>query len=379
LFVLTGGEMIFAQGRQPPPPPPPAMVIPPFISGYVLVPDEAQFKAEGIEVRLMFCVGECPTGHVGSGTAFAIPAGTSVYTDTGGRFFFNETSLGLLDRRTFTRLYLNIVLEGYAELTEEVHPNASSDYLHSAGNVLMLNRGPSDGLDLTHREPMPLTRVEAMREELVRQYNELSVREYEQGLRDELNRKTENAISHFRKSTEAAPAFYDAWMQLGTAQKEATHLDGAILAYRRAAAINPNAGEPLIGIAEVLLDQAGDSHNAGNLDAERARYLEVVAQLQQAVLKAPWSSDAYYYLGSAFYKLNQFSGAESALRTSLDKTTPRQDARLMLVNLYLKQKRYPEALNQLDEYLKAVPKGPQRTAAEQIQATLRKALQSPNP
>lgn len=366
-----------APSRLPPPPPEPKSIFPPYISGYVLLPDETQHKATGIEVRLLVCEGECPVGQVGSGTAGAIPSGTSVVTEDDGRFFFNESNLVLLSGGTFSRLYLNIALEGYAELTQEVNASGlgKNGYLHSAGNVLMLNRGPSDGLDLTHREPLPLTRVEALRQELVKQYNELGVREYEQGLRDMLQHKTESSAGHFKKATQAAPTFYDAWMQLGAAQKDSKHLDDAVKSYGRAAEVNPNAGEPLIGLAAVSLDQAVILEASAQGGAASAKYSEAVIQLKQAVVKAPWSSDAYYYLGSAFYKLNQFVEAESALKTALEKTDPRQDARLMLVNLLLKQKRYPEALAQLDAYVAAAPDSPQKASAMQLQATIRKALQ----
>jgi len=92
------------------------------------------------------------------------------------------------------------------------------------------------------------------------------------------------------------------------------------------------------------------------------------------IAKAPWSSDGNYYPGSALYKLNQLSDSEAALRSALRDANPRQDARLMLVNIYLKQKRYQEALDQLDAYLMAVPNSPQRPAAAHTQAAIRKAL-----
>jgi len=375
------GSAVFAEQVKgaPPPTPPPPTVLPSYISGWVFLPDEAQHKAEGIEVRVMICVGECPSGKVGSGGAFAVEAGTSVFTEADGRFNFNESNLGLIAPNSFSKLYLNVVLDGYAELMEEVHCNSANDYLHSAGNVLMLNRGPSDGINLTRREPMPLTRVEALREELVKQYNELSVREYEQGLRDMLNHKDDSAIGHFKKAAQAAPAFYDAWIELGSVQKEAKHLDEAAQTYRRAAAVSPNSGEPLIGLGAVLLDQAGALQAAGDEAAASAKYSDAAGQLQQAIGKAPWSSDAYYYLGSALYKLNHLPEAEGALKTALDKINPTQDARLMLVNLFIKQKRYQEALDQLDGYLAAVSDSPQRPAAEQMQASIRKALQPQKP
>jgi tetratricopeptide (TPR) repeat protein len=355
----------------------PSVVFPPYISGYVLLPDETQHKAAGIEVRLFVCEGDCPVGQVGSGSAGAIWSGMSVMTEDDGHFSFTESHLASVSAGGFTRLYLNIALEGYTELTQEVHASTpgKNGYLHSNGNALMLNRGPSDGLNLSHREPLPLTRVEALREELVKQYNELAVREYEQGLRDMLKDKTESAAGHFKKATQSAPTFYDAWMQLGAIQKEGKHLDDAAKSYSQAAEVNPNAGEPLIGLAAVSLDQAVVLEAAAQAGAAQAKYLDAATQLKQAVAKAPWSSDAYYYLGSAFYKLNQFVEAESSLKTALEKTDPRQDARLMLVNLFLKQKRYAEALAQLDAYVAAAPDGAQKASAIQLQATLRKALQ----
>jgi tetratricopeptide (TPR) repeat protein len=383
-LVLSAQQNAIAVQQAPPsrlPVSPPtasnSVVFPPYINGYVLLPDETQQKAAGIEVRLFACEGNCPVGQVGSGSAGAIWSGMSVVTENDGRFFFTESHLALLSASGFSRLYLNIALEGYTELTQEVHASSpgKNGYLHSSGNVLMLNRGPSDGLDLTHRDPLPLTRVETLRQELVKQYNELAVREYEQGLRDVLKQKAESATGHFKKATQAAPAFYDAWMELGTIQKEGKHLEDAAKSYEDAAKVNPNAGEPLIGLAAVSLDQAGQLEAAAQAGAASAKYLEAANQLKQAVAKAPWSSDAYYYLGSAFYKLNQFAEAESALQTALEKTEPRQDARLMLVNLFLKQKRYSEALAQLNAYLAAAPDGPQKASAVQLQATLRKALQ----
>ncbi len=114
-----------------------------------------------------------------------------------------------------------------------------------------------------------------------------------------------------------------------------------------------------VGLGSVLLDEAGAIESGGNAADASVKYLNAVQQLKSAIAKEPWSSDANYYLGSALYKLNLLSDAESALQTAVAHTNPRQDARLMLVNIYRKQKRYREALDQLDAYPDAaVPSSP---------------------
>ena len=49
-------------------------------------------------------------------------------------------------------------------------------------------------------------------------------------------------------------------------------------------------------------------------------------------------------------------------------------ARLMLVNVYMKQRRYREALDQLNAYLAETPASPERKAAEQLQSQIQRAL-----
>ena len=66
--------------------------------------------------------------------------------------------------------------------------------------------------------------------------------------------------------------------------------------------------------------------------------------------------------------------AEDALHQSLSGEIPMQDARLMMVNVYMKQRRHKDALDQLERYLEANSESPQRPAIEQMLAQIRKAL-----
>jgi len=106
-------------------------------------------------------------------------------------------------------------------------------------------------------------------------------------------------------------------------------------------------------------------------------YEEAAQILQRAVAHTPWSSEAWYFLGSALFKLNRLEEAEPALREALAQKDPRHDAHLMLVNVLMKQRRYTEAIDHLSAYLKAVPDSPQRQAVEQLQTQMQNALKPP--
>ncbi len=346
----------------------------PWISGYVLLPDETLQKAKGIEIRLMVGAGgfNGPTsGSFSGGAGFGIPTQVSIVTDDNGRFSVMDTAfqMAVLDAATSgASLFLNIKLDGYAEIFQRAN-------LNSSNNVIMLNRGPSDGFDMTYREPLPLTQVEKLRSELVSEYGELGVREYEAGLRDMLNHKSSSAIDHFEKSAKAAPHFFDAWMELGSVERDAQQPDRAEKAFRQAVATDPNSGEALIALGTSLLDQATALDSAKKGADATAKYSEAVTQIQSGLAKEPWAIDGHYYLGSALYKLSQLPAAESELLSAISATQPRQDARLMLVNVYKKEKRYADALAQLDAYTAAVPDSSQRKAIDQMRTEITNALQ----
>jgi Tfp pilus assembly protein PilF len=266
-------------------------------------------------------------------------------------------------------VFFYIKLEGYAEVFQP--------WTRDGGNVIALLRGPSDGLDETRRETQPMTPSESLRKELVTQYGELAVRYYEAALAEKLKHNTEKAINNLNQAVKASAKFFEAYVVLGDLQRQAKRLDLAEQAFRKAIALKPGAGEPYIDLGAVLLDKATAIADAGSADAATAVFKEAVDILKSASDKAPWSSNAYYYLGSAQYKLNQLADAEASLRASLEKQDPRQDARLMLVNIYLKTNRLKDALEQVNAYLAAVPDSPQRAAVLDLQAKLQKEVKAP--
>jgi len=332
------------------------------LTGYVMLPDENQSKAKDIEIRI---------------TNLTKMPLCSFTTEENGRFQrtygSNGQSIsfsGCAPIPTGLKLFFYVKVDGYQEYFEPMTLGKS------AGNIIALLRGPNDGLDTTRRELPPLTPVESLRKELVDQYGELAVRYYEAALRDKLKNNRDKAIENFSKAVKASAKFFDAYVELGTLLHKSKQITAAEQALRKALDLRPGAGPPAIELGTVLLDKANALLASNSTDAALAAFAEAAAILKPAVQRVPWSSDGFYYLGSAQYKLNQLDDAEASLKSALELPQPRQDARLMLVNVYIKQKRYTEALDQLNAYLDAVPDGPQRAAALELRDKLQKQLKS---
>jgi Tfp pilus assembly protein PilF len=74
----------------------------------------------------------------------------------------------------------------------------------------------------------------------------------------------------------------------------------------------------------------------------------------------------YYYLGTAYLRSNFFEEAEMHLKEALGMDPRLGVAHLMLANVYMKQRRWRDASDQLEIYLDQNPQAPDRL---DIQAT----------
>jgi tetratricopeptide (TPR) repeat protein len=304
------------------------------IWGRVVISDGGLPNARGIEVRL-----ENP-GHT---------LLNSVNSDADGRFQFRNLAPGTY--------YLYINLPGFAPVYEEVRlaivstppgGRASSSMTSpSQANVtLFLRRGPSDtvanntfreGETKTSESPTSTGTLDAS---VYEKYASKAVKEYRDGMADTVKGNTDKAYTHFAKAIQLDPKFYEAMMQLGC----------------------------------VLLDKGRLLERNGKTDEASKVYQDSVAALDRAVAMGADSADGHYFLGSALFKTNELESAEDHLKQAISVPKPLQAARLMLVNVYMKERRYREALDQLTAYLASNTAGPERQAAEQLQSQIQRAL-----
>src|SRR5207245_5142789 len=116
------------------------------------------------------------------------------------------------------------------------------------------------------------------------------------------------AATRYQRALEIAPDFYPALNNLGAIllrQKEPAKAEALFL---KAIEMNPADGEAYI--------------NAGHLLYEQGRYREAVSRLEEGLKRSPGSALGYFFLGSAYLKLDNFDIVNRNLTTacSLDPT-----------------------------------------------------------
>jgi tetratricopeptide (TPR) repeat protein len=86
---------------------------------------------------------------------------------------------------------------------------------------------------------------------------------------------------------------------------------------------------------------------------------------------------SHYYLGTAYYKSDFYEEAESSLQKAFSIDPTFVGTRVMLVNVYLKQKRLKDALAQIDAFIKEHPKAEERRAMEDLRQKVVKGIETP--
>jgi Flp pilus assembly protein TadD len=188
----------------------------------------------------------------------------------------------------------------------------------------------------------------------------------------------EAAIKHLEKVVELAPRHFDSTSKLGAAYLRAGQLEKAEAMLLRARTIDPKDLMNIINLGTLYLQQ-GDSlalAAAGNADADAASmpgeafYQKAIEVFEGAVLMDPKSPRSNFYLGTALYKIGEDERAEALLKNALALDDQMLEARISLLNLYLRQQDYNAALEQISLYLNANPHSPQRDQLEKLRAQI---------
>jgi len=120
-----------------------------------------------------------------------------------------------------------------------------------------------------------------------------------------------------------------------------------------------------IDVAEYIEDDSDAKPDAAGTFYRKA--LEALQEARQQNLLTP---RAGFYLGTVLYRMGDYDKAESVLTDALDQDAQLHDARLSLLNIYMRQERYGEALEQISAYLDANPQTPQREQLERFKAQI---------
>lgn len=168
---------------------------------------------------------------------------------------------------------------------------------------------------------------------------------------------TKGAIEHLKKAVEIAPQFVAAWNNLGTIAYRSKEFEQAEKYFREALKHEPESYYPLVNLGGTLLSMG--------------RFEESLPLNQQSVEMMPKDALAQSQLGRNYFYLGQLDAAEKHLKQakSLDPghfSYPQ----LLLMQIYAKRNQVPEAILEMEEFLKLHPDS---SEAPRIRELLQKA------
>jgi Tfp pilus assembly protein PilF len=209
--------------------------------------------------------------------------------------------------------------------------------------------------------------------ELGRKYPKKAVQDYEKA-REELRKGNDaKAVELLLGVIKLAPDLYGAHNTLGGLYQKDGRFREAEAEYRRARELNPRTPEPLVNLGSLLIDEAAARIKEG--PEVVGKILDDALDTLEESLKVKRSPMGYYFLGAAYYKSNFHEEAEANLKLALEMDSRLAAGHLMLANVYMKQRKWPSALEQLDAYLDENPNAPGRTQIQETRAKVAARIQ----
>jgi tetratricopeptide (TPR) repeat protein len=292
------------------------------------------------------------------------------YTLGSEEFEFRGVPVNVADQ-----YFLAIDEPGYGEVRERIElgrdPFGVGAYVAGGMIMLYLESLPPD-------ETAPDTAPTVDVRQLTTEISDEARQAYESALTALEDGDADTAVGHLERAIEFTPDYYDALNQLGVVYVNAQRFREARGVLEHAFELNQN--DPLLltnlGTLHFQEGQALEqtSPDATDAAAAAASYAEAANYLEQAIRLDPGSARVAYYLGSALYKTGAYERAEEALFVAIETDPEWDEARLTLVNIYVRQQRHEAALSQIELYLEENPDTPDRESIEQARDAIERTL-----
>jgi tetratricopeptide (TPR) repeat protein len=185
-----------------------------------------------------------------------------------------------------------------------------------------------------------------------RQFPKKTVKEFEKGVEADHKGNPEQAIQHYLKALAYSPDFYPAHNNLGAVYVSRKDFEAAQSQFEAALTSNQNDGQAYFNLANVciLINRLPDAR----------RYLD------DGFRRQPESVLGVFLLGTLNIRTDKLPEAEAALKKAIELDPSMAQPRLQLINLFLKQGRKADAVDQLHAFLTAIPLSPYRSQAKQL-------------
>ena len=292
------------------------------------------------------------------------------YTFAGDEFEFRSAPVDPADE------YVLVIDElGYSEVRQEIQigrdPFGAGAYVAGGLVMLYLESLPPEAARTDAGETVDLGQLTAETPDEAREAYERALRALDDG-------NPVAALEQLERAVDVAPQFYEALHRLGVEYLRAERFRDAETMLDRAYELNQNDPLLLTNLGTVHFQEAQTLEQAAvdSADLERAMmsYVQAAEYLDDAMRLDPGSARVAYYLGSALYKTRAYDLAEEALFVSMDNDPGWIDARLTLINVYVRQQRHEAALEQIALYLEENPDTPERESMEKAREGIEAAL-----
>jgi len=257
------------------------------------------------------------------------------FTDRSGKFAFGKMPAGVY----------HIVIEDdkYRPIDEtvEVDPAISDPTIV---RLTLVPKEADPGATTPGQNPNMAGAVE------LKEFPKPAMKEYEKGIKAAKDGKADDAIAHYQKAIEIAPDLYLARNNLGTTYLSQSKFDEARQQFEQVIKINPSDGAAYF--------------NLGNLYLLSQKYVDASNWIHQGLTKEPNNALGHFLLGVLCTQLGNGGQAETELRKAIDLDPKVSRPHLALINLYLRQRRAPEAAEELRKFLKDFPNQPDGLKAQ---------------
>jgi tetratricopeptide (TPR) repeat protein len=256
----------------------------------------------------------------------------SAYCDDQGRFGFYQLIAN--------QYRVSVNDDAYEPVSETTDLNPDTSTMNIV-NLTLVPRAKKDALPGRVRGSNPYLIDPA---EYNRQFPKRTLKEFDKGVEADHRGQTDAAIAHYEKALTYSPSYYPANNNLGLTYLSRQKFQEAQAQFEAALKANQNDSEAHFNLANVLL--------------LTQRYPAAEQEIDDGLQRRPDSAFGHFLQGLLYSRTNRPELAEKSLQGALQLDPKMSQAYLQLVNLYLQQKRTPEAIAELESYLKNFPDTP---------------------
>ena len=147
--------------------------------------------------------------------------------------------------------------------------------------------------------------------------------------------------------------------------------------FLKAHELNAESARPFLALGRLFVQQADlEIQAASKRDVAQSTLTQAREALTEAIGRDAKLASAIYYLGAVDYLSGSYADAERELTHALELNPSLFPARIMLINVFVKQRQWQAALDNVDSFLLENPDSPYRQEVADTRVGVVRRLES---